>query len=72
MITSEMYSEFDHSMRGPLTVILGEVELVLSDADVPAEERRRSAASVVGAVRQIEQMLVEWRAAAADPAPARP
>ena len=67
-----MYAEFDHAMRGPMTVILGEVELVLSDADVPDDERRRSAASVVGAVRQIEQMLVEWRGAAAGPAPVRP
>ena len=34
MITGEMYAEFDHDVRGPLTVILGEVELVLSDGDV--------------------------------------
>ena len=71
MITEEMYAEFDHALRGPLTVILGEVELVLSDGDVPAQERRRSAASVVGAVRQVEQMLIEWRGAAADPTPVR-
>jgi hypothetical protein len=51
MITEEMYGEFDHAMRGPLTVILGEIELVLSDADVPAEERGRSVESVIGAVR---------------------
>ena len=69
MITEEMYAEFDHALRGPLTVILGEVELVLSDADVPADERRRSAASVVGAVRQVEQMLVDWRGVAASPTP---
>jgi hypothetical protein len=72
MITGEMYAEFDHDMRGSLTVILGEVELVLSDGDVPAGERRRSCESVVGAVRQVEQMLVEWRSAAADPIPVRP
>jgi signal transduction histidine kinase len=72
MITAQMYAEFDHALRGPLTVILGEVELVLSDADVPAEERQRSAASVVAAVRQVEQMLIEWRAAAAGPIPVRP
>ena len=72
MITEEMYAEFDHDMRGPLTVILGEIELVLSDADVPAEERQRSVESVMGAVRQIEQMLVEWREAAAGPAPVSP
>ena len=69
MITEKMYAEFDHSMRGPLTVILGEIELVLSDADVEAQERRRSVESVIGAVRQIEQMLVEWRGAAAGPIP---
>jgi signal transduction histidine kinase len=72
MITKEMYAEFDHALRGPLTVILGEVELVLSEADVPAEERRRSAQSVVGAVRQVEQMLVEWRSAATGPTPVSP
>ena len=73
MITDEMYSEFDHAIRGPLTVILGEVELVLSDPGVPAEERERSAESVIGAVRQMEHMLVEWRGATADgPPPARP
>ena len=72
MITEQMYSEFDHAIRGPLTVILGEIELVLSEADVPADERRRSAQSVTGAVRQIEQMLVQWRGAAADPTPVRP
>jgi K+-sensing histidine kinase KdpD len=65
MITEEMYGEFDHAMRGPLTVIFGEIELVLSDADIPAEERRRSVESVIGAVGQIEHMLAEWRGAAA-------
>ena len=67
MITAEMYDKFDHAMRGPLTVILGEIELVLSDPDVPADERRRSVESVTGAVRQIEQMLVKWRGAAGGP-----
>jgi hypothetical protein len=67
MISEKMYAEFDHAMRGPLTVILGEIELVLSDADVPAEERRRSVGSVIAAVRQIEQMLIEWRGAAGAP-----
>jgi signal transduction histidine kinase len=72
MITAQMYSEFDHAIRGPLTVILGEIELVLSDPEVPADERRRSAQSVTAAVRQIEQMLIQWRGAAADPTPVRP
>lgn len=56
-----MYAEFDHAMRGPLTVILGEAELVLSQTDVPAEERRRSVGSLIGAVREMEQLLVQWR-----------
>jgi signal transduction histidine kinase len=72
MITEKMFAEFDHDIRGPLTVILGEIELVLSDADVPAEERRRSVESVIGAVRQMEHMLVQWRGAAAGPAPVSP
>ena len=72
LITEEMYAEFDHAIRGPLTVILGEVELVLSDSDIPAEERGRSVQSVVGAVRQMEQMLVEWRGVAAGSTPVRP
>jgi hypothetical protein len=67
LITETTYAEFDHAMRGPLTVILGEAELVLSHADVPAEERRRSVESVIAAVRQIEQMLVEWRGGAGGP-----
>ena len=65
MITEKMYAEFDHARRGPLTVILG--ELVLSDADIPAEERGRSVESAIGAVRQIEQMLVQWQGPAGRP-----
>lgn len=64
MITERMYADFDHAMRGPLTVILGEAELVLSHEDVPSVERRRSVESVIAAVREIEQMLVEWRGTA--------
>ena len=66
MITARMYADFDHAMRGPLTVILGEAELVLSHEEIPSEERRRSIQSVVGAVRQMEQMLAEWRGTAGD------
>jgi hypothetical protein len=67
MITEKMYADFDHAMRGPLTAILGDFELVLSDADVRAEERSRSVESVIGAVGQMEQMLVQWRGAAGSP-----
>lgn len=67
MITERMYADFDHAMRGPLAVIAGEAELVLSDADASADERRRSVASVIEAVRQMEQMLIEWRGVAGGP-----
>jgi CheY-like chemotaxis protein len=66
-MTEKMYAEFDHAVCGPLTVILGEIELVLGDAGIPAEERGRSVESPIGAIRQIEQMLVEWRGAAGGP-----
>jgi len=48
MITEKMQAGFDHAMRGPLTVILGEIELVLSDADISAKERGRSIESAIG------------------------
>jgi signal transduction histidine kinase len=67
MMPESRYQDFSHAMRGPLTVILGEAELVLSQVDVPGPERRRSVESVIGAVRQIEHMLVEWQATAGGP-----
>lgn len=69
MIDEQMFSDFDHAIRGSLTVVLGETELVLSHADVTAQERRRSVDSLVAAVREIEQLLVQWRTAAAGPLP---
>lgn len=67
MTTEKAASDFDHAMRGPMTVILGEAELVLSHADIPTEERRRSIESVIGAVREMEHMLVAWRAGGSPP-----
>jgi hypothetical protein len=61
MITEKMYAELDHAKRGPMTVILGEIELVLSDTDVPAEKRRQSQGILVEVVRKMEQMLVQRR-----------
>ena len=66
-MTVGMYADFDHAMRGPLAVILGEAELVLSDGDVSAEERRRSVENVIGAVHQMEHLLIEWRARVGSP-----
>ena len=47
MITEKMYAELDHATGGPMTVSLGEIELVLNDTGVPAENRRQSQGSVV-------------------------
>lgn len=66
-MTVSMYADFDHAMRGPLAVILGEAELVLSHGDVSAEERRRSVENVIGAVHQMEHLLVQWRAGIGGP-----
>jgi MFS family permease len=46
-----------HDLRAPLTVIRGETELVLSQDDTPAEERRRSSATVTDEVDQIDHLL---------------
>jgi hypothetical protein len=62
-----MFSDFDHAMRRSLTVVLGETELVLARGDVMAEERRRSVDSLVAAVREMEQLLVQWRVSATGP-----
>jgi signal transduction histidine kinase len=67
LITETMYADFDHAMRGPLSVIVGEAELVLSDADISTEERRRSVESVIAAVHQLEDLLIELRSAAGAP-----
>jgi signal transduction histidine kinase len=55
-------AELDHALRGPLTVIMGETELVLGVPDAPSADRARSAATVVAAVRRIEDLLARWRA----------
>jgi hypothetical protein len=67
LITETMYADFDHAMRGPLSVIVGEAELVLSQTDISTEERRRSVESVIAAVHQLEGLLIKWRSAAGAP-----
>lgn len=49
--------DLDHDLRGPLTIIRGEVELVLSQEDVPAAERGRSAAAIIGELEALERCL---------------
>lgn len=46
-----------HDLRAPLAVIRGETELVLSQDDTPAEERRRSSATIIDEVDQIDHLL---------------
>jgi signal transduction histidine kinase len=52
-----LVSDLDHDLRGPLTVIRGEVELVLSQGDVAPDERQRSSATVIEQVVEIERLL---------------
>jgi MFS family permease len=54
---TERVRNLAHDLRGPVTVIRGEVELVLSREDTPPEERRRSAEAVVEEVERIEGLL---------------
>jgi MFS family permease len=46
-----------HDLRGPLTVIRGEVELALSPEDTDGEERKRSSAAVLGELKRIEGIV---------------
>lgn len=52
-----LVDDLDHDVRGPLTVIRGEVELVLSHGDVAPDERQRSSATVIEQVIEIERLL---------------
>jgi signal transduction histidine kinase len=55
----ERLGQLDHDLRGPLTIIRGEVELVLSQEDVPMAERGRSTAAIVGQLERLEGRLRE-------------
>jgi signal transduction histidine kinase len=46
-----------HDLRGPLTVIRGEVELALSREGTDGEERKRSSAAVLGELKRIEEIV---------------
>jgi signal transduction histidine kinase len=49
--------DLDHDLRAPMTIIRGEVELVLGADDVPPEERQRSSATVIEQIEALEAML---------------
>jgi MFS family permease len=53
----QMLGDLAHDLRGPLTVIRGEVELVLGREGADGEERGRSGAAVLGEVRRIEEIV---------------
>lgn len=48
-----------HTVRGRLTVAVGEVELVLAEPDVPVDVRAASAARVLAALAAVEALLDE-------------
>jgi signal transduction histidine kinase len=50
-------ADLDHDLRAPMTIIRGEVELVLATDEAPAGERERSSASVIEQVEALEAML---------------
>ncbi|MFN8526311.1 MAG: hypothetical protein U0821_24700 [Chloroflexota bacterium] len=49
--------DLDHDVRRPLTVIRGEVELVLSRENVPDAQRERSAGVVIEQIEQAVNLL---------------
>jgi signal transduction histidine kinase len=49
--------DLDHDLRAPMTIIRGEVELVLSQENVPVAERGRSSAAIVEQLERLELRL---------------
>ena len=49
--------DLDHDLRGPVTIIRGEVELVLSRGDLAPAERARSAGAVIAEAERLERIL---------------
>lgn len=55
--SEESMRKLAHDLRGPMTVIRGEVELVLGRGDAPDAERRRSSETVVDELEKIERLI---------------
>ncbi|HSB70868.1 MAG TPA: hypothetical protein VLT62_16200 [Candidatus Methylomirabilis sp.] len=49
--------DLDHDLRAPMTIIRGEVELVLSQEDIPVAERRRSSTAIIERLETLEALL---------------
>lgn len=58
-------AELDHAVRGRLTVVQGETELVLGLEGVSPDERERSSQTVLAMLNEIEALLRGWRSAGA-------
>jgi K+-sensing histidine kinase KdpD len=65
-VRDSLLDDLEHDLRGPLTVIRGEVELVLSQPDASPEERQRSRASVIDHVVEMERLLARRGSVGAD------
>jgi signal transduction histidine kinase len=50
-------NDLDHDLRSPMTIIRGEVELVLSQENVSSEERGRSSAAIIEQLEKLELLL---------------
>ena len=53
----ENLSHLRHDLRRSLTIIRGEVELILSQDHVPAHERRCSSESIITEVERVDHLL---------------
>ena len=61
--TARQVAEIDHALRGHLTVIIGELELVLGSDDVPPDDRRASHRRATEAAWEMDRLLADWRCA---------
>jgi signal transduction histidine kinase len=50
--------DLDHDLRTPMTIVRGEVELVLSQEDTPVTERGRSSAAIIEQLEKLESLLL--------------
>jgi MFS family permease len=57
----EALRSLSHDLRGPLTIIRGEAELVLIREDAGATDRRRSSARIIEEVERIERIIRQQR-----------
>src|SRR5574341_772971 len=49
--------DLDHDLRTPITIVRGEVELVLSQEEISLAERGRSSATIIAQLEKLELLL---------------